>query len=165
MIKELLIKTRGATTLEPAGPIEQRRDSASSNGSSGSQIVLQVTKAPFEPQMKLLPNVSLILTPTTSTLTSNLTVTSIPMPKTRILPQGLISQAPSSASTPVYASEVLKVILFFNCRGLQNIKFFPILYSAICVKRASVASISSCTRENIVQQGFRNSNNLQLLPN
>ena len=114
MIKELLIKTRGATTLEPAGPIEQnRRDSASSNGSGGSQIVLQVTKAPFEPQMKLLPNVSLILTPTTSTLTaSNLTVTSIPMSKSRILPQGLISQAPGiSTSTPIYASEVLKVIV------------------------------------------------------
>ena len=114
MIKELLIKTRGATTLEPAGPIEQnRRDSASSNGSGGSQIVLQVTKAPFEPQMKLLPNVSLILTPTTSTLTaSNLTVTSLPMSKSRILPQGLISQAPGiSTSTPIYASEVLKVIV------------------------------------------------------
>ena len=164
MIKELLIKTRGATTLEPAGPIEQRRDSASSNGSSGSQIVLQVTKAPFEPQMKLLPNVSLILTPTTSTLTSNLTVTSIPMPKTRILPQGLISQAPSSASTPVYASEVLKVILFKLSRFTKH-SIFSILYSAICVKRASVASISSCTRENIVQLGFRNSNNLQLWPN
>ena len=117
MIKELLIKTRGATTLEPAGPIEQnRRDSASSNGSGGSQIVLQVTKAPFEPQMKLLPNVSLILTPTTSTLTaSNLTVTSIPMSKSRILPQGLISQAPGiSTSTPIYASEVIKVIYFAN---------------------------------------------------
>ena len=92
MIQELLIKTRGATTLEPAGPVEQRRDSASSNGSNGSQIIF-VPKE--QPQMKLLPNVSLILPPNSSAPTSNLTVTSIPVPQKRILPQSLFTQAPN----------------------------------------------------------------------
>ena len=111
MIKELLRKTRGATTLEPAGPTFERRDSSSSSGSNSNsttnanpgsnQIVIQVTKAPFDPQqVKLaLPNVSLILTPTTSnvvsTSTSALTVTSMPIPKTRILPQNFINSHPT----------------------------------------------------------------------
>ncbi len=113
MIKELLLKTRGATTLEPAGPRVERRDSSSSNGSSHSsnQIVLQVSKPSFDPQqMKLaLPNVSLILTPTTSSVAcaSNLTVTSVPMPKSRALPTVIMSQAQPHPQV----SDIIKVIL------------------------------------------------------
>ena len=119
MIKELLLKRGGATTLEPASTLE-RRDSSSSTGSnqSSSQIVIQVTKPSFNPnQVKLaLPNVSLILTPTTSTLpsvsTSALQLTSMPS-KARLFPQNLtsltsVTQATSSQISS-QASESIKV--------------------------------------------------------
>ena len=134
MIKELLLKRGGATTLEPASPLEVRRDSNSSTGSnqSSNQIVIQVTKPSYDPnqviskpsfdpnQVKLaLPNVSLILTPTTSTLATvgsnpGLTVTSMP-PKPRIFPQSLtsftqsITQSRTSTSISAQSSEFIKV--------------------------------------------------------
>ena len=133
MIKEMLLKRGGATTLEPASNLlAERRDSNSSTGSnqSSNQIVIQVTKPSFDPnQVKLaLPNVSLILTPTTSTVaaqtSSCLTVLSSIPHKARSFPQSVpmnsfpqsltsftqsITQATSSQIS-AYTSESIKVI-------------------------------------------------------
>ena len=133
MIKEMLLKRGGATTLEPASNLlAERRDSNSSTGSnqSSNQIVIQVTKPSFDPnQVKLaLPNVSLILTPTTSTVaaqsSSCLTVLSSIPHKARSFPQSVpmnsfpqsltsfthsVTQATSSQIS-AYTSESIKVI-------------------------------------------------------
>ena len=137
MIKEMLLKRGGATTLEPASNLlAERRDSNSSTGSNQSlnQIVIQVTKPSFDPnQVKLaLPNVSLILTPTTSTVaaqsSSCLTVLSSIPHKARSFPQSVpmssfpqsltsftqsVTQATSSQIS-AYSSESIKVILHTN---------------------------------------------------
>ena len=136
MIKEMLLKRGGATTLEPASNllVSERRDSNSSTGSnqSSNQIVIQVTKPSFDPnQVKLaLPNVSLILTPTTSTVaaqsSSCLTVlSSIPHKARPSFPQSVpmnsfpqsltsftqsVTQATSSQIS-AYTSESIKVII------------------------------------------------------
>ena len=107
MIKELLLKRRGATTLEPASmasiPNERRDSNSSSSSNSSNQIhaVLQVTKSSFDPQqVKLaLPNVSLIRT-------SPQVVTSM-MSKARFLPSGLISTPSAQVQAP---PEFLKVL-------------------------------------------------------
>ena len=133
MIKEMLLKRGGATTLEPASNLlAERRDSNSSTGSnqSSNQIVIQVTKPSFDPnQVKLaLPNVSLILTPTTSTVaaqsSSCLTVLSSIPHKARSFPQSVpmnsfpqsltsftqsVTQATSSQIS-AYTPESIKVI-------------------------------------------------------
>ena len=135
MIKEMLLKRGGATTLEPASNllVSERRDSNSSTGSnqSSNQIVIQVTKPSFDPnQVKLaLPNVSLILTPTTSTVaaqsSSCLTVlSSIPHKARPSFPQSVpmnsfpqsltsftqsVTQATSSQIS-AYTSESIKVL-------------------------------------------------------
>ena len=134
MIKEMLLKRGGATTLEPASNllVSERRDSNSSTGSnqSSNQIVIQVTKPSFDPnQVKLaLPNVSLILTPTTSTVaaqsSSCLTVLSSIPHKARSFPQSVpmnsfpqsltsftqsVTQATSSQIS-AYTSESIKVL-------------------------------------------------------
>ena len=133
MIKEMLLKRGGATTLEPASNLlAERRDSNSSTGSnqSSNQIVIQVTKPSFDPnQVKLaLPNVSLILTPTTSTVaaqtSSCLTVLSSIPHKARSFPQSVpmnsfpqsltsftqsVTQATSSQIS-AYTSESIKVL-------------------------------------------------------
>ena len=132
MIKEMLLKRGGATTLEPASNLlAERRDSNSSTGSnqSSNQIVIQVTKPSFDPnQVKLaLPNVSLILTPTTSTVAAQsnscLTVLSSIPHKARSFPQSVpmnsfpqsltsfthsVTQATSSQIS-AYTSESIKV--------------------------------------------------------
>ena len=98
-IRELLLKTKGATILEPADPPPPPPPQTIEN-TKNNQLVIQVNKNPLDPQkMQLtLPNVSLILTTSASTTsTPSLTVTSIPAPKARILPpHNLITSHTSS---------------------------------------------------------------------
>ena len=114
MIRELLLKSKGATILEPAEPPRQptspkqqmpmgqpkaiphqpmdtTNTSSIVPSSNKNQLVIQVNKNPLDPQQVqlTLPNVSLILTTNaSSSLTSTmptLSVTSIPAPKTRVI--------------------------------------------------------------------------------
>ena len=109
-IRELLLKTKGATILEPADPPPPPPQPIEN---SNNQLVIQVNKNPLDPQkMQLtLPNVSLILTTSASTTsTPSLTVTSIPAPKARILPHNLITHTSSNIHQREYCDPMKSVI-------------------------------------------------------
>ena len=97
-IRELLLKTKGATILEPADPPPPPPQPIEN---TNNQLVIQVNKNPLDPQkMQLtLPNVSLILTTSASTTSTPENLWQIEVPSTyeRRAKLLVLSSAPAAA--------------------------------------------------------------------